>query len=454
VGTICTSQETAYAGASQIATNRENRETGACTKAAPHPSENLLPRLTGSGNLSAATPPNHGPKRGPVAKRRFQKGCFQLNDGKAYSFYYEDFQQSDGALGTRKVRHLIGPVGPSGISERAARREHDRIMQEVNRKRGSVPPAVKGKTFADAVAAWRTAVAPNLSPSTVRQRESYLRQHILPRFKDSAPHSLDISAVQQFATDLRKKLSRKTVINVLGTIFVILDYAGRTGTLVSKVSFSDIKLGSDTAETTAPFFTRNQAARIIAAAKEPYKTMFALAWTTGLRAGELLALTKHDLDFSRQTIRVNKSSDDNTRQIRQPKTKNSTAILPMPSALEAMLRNYLAHHWRPNPSGLLFPSRKGVHPRWRDNCVKYGLHPILKRLGIPYENVGLHAFRHGLATELAESAVPLPVLQQQMRHADVRTTLRVYAHAIPSSQREVMERLGSSISTVVPIGTE
>ena len=93
-----------------------------------------------------------------------------------------------------------------------------------------------------------------------------------------------------------------------------------------------------------------------------------------------MALTKHDLDFNRQTIRVNKSSDDNTRQIRQPKTKNSTAILPMPSALEAMLRNYLAQHWRPNPSGLLFPSHKGIHPRWRDNCVKYGLHPILKRL--------------------------------------------------------------------------
>jgi len=65
----------------------------------------------------------------------------------------------------------------------------------------------------------------------------------------------------------------------------------------------------------------------------------------------------------------------------------------MASGLEAMLRNYLAQHWRPNPSGLLFPSRKGIHLRWRDNRVKYGLHPILKRLGIPYENVWLHAFR-------------------------------------------------------------
>ena len=87
--------------------------------------------------------------------------------------------------------------------------------------------------------------------------------------------------------------------------------------------------------------------------------------------------------------------------------------------------------------------------------MKYGPKPVLKRLGIPDSNVGLHAFRHGLATELAELAVPLPVLQQQMRHADVRTTLRIYAHEIPFSQRDVIEQLANrSISTVVPISKE
>jgi integrase len=302
------------------------------------------------------------------------------------------------------------------------------------------------------VEAWRSAVAPHLSPSTVRQRESYLRTHINPRFGDAAPHMLDVSALQQFATELRKVLSRKTVINILGTIFVILEYAGRCGTLVPKVSFADMELGISTSDPETAFFTRAQVGRIIAAAKEPYKTMFAVAWATGLRAGELLALTVADLDFQRKNIRVNKSSDDNTRQIRQPKTKNSTALLPIPSGLEAVLENHLAHHWKPNPAGFLFANPLGTHPRWRDNVVKYGLKPVLKKLGIPAHNVGLHAFRHGLATELADAAVPLPVLQQQMRHADVRTTLRVYTRAIPASQRDAMERIGESISTVVPIG--
>jgi len=86
-----------------------------------------------------------------------------------------------------------------------------------------------------------------------------------------------------------------------------------------------------------------------------------------------------------------------------------------------------------------------------DNVVKYGLKPVLKKLGLPTKDAGLHAFRHGLATELAERSAPIPVLQQQMRHADVRTTLRVYAHAIPQSQRDAME--GIPIGTNVPIGT-
>ena len=74
--------------------------------------------------------------------------------------------------------------------------------------------------------------------------------------------------------------------------------------------------------------------------------------------------------------------------------------------------------------GILFATRNGLRPRSRDNVVKCGLKPVPRKLGIPTANTGLHAFRHGLATELAESAVPLTVLQNQLRHADVKTTLK------------------------------
>ena len=114
--------------------------------------------------------------------------------------------------------------------------------------------------------------------------------------------------------------------------------------------------------------------------------------------------------------------------------------------LASVLQNYLEKAWRENPKRLLFPNRKRTHPMWRDNVVKYGLKPVLKKLGIPTKFAGLHAFRHGLATELADKNAPIPVLQKQMRHADVRTTLEVYAHVIPQSQRDAMEAV--SIGTV------
>jgi len=126
----------------------------------------------------------------------------------------------------------------------------------------------------------------------------------------------------------------------------------------------------------------------------------------------------------------------------------------MPFALEAVLRNYLETHWKRNEAGLLFPNCKGTKPLNRVN-VKYVLKPILKKSGIPAHDVGLHAFRHGLATELANASVPLPVLQRRMRHADVHTTLRIYSHLVSDTHVDVMEKLAQrSIGTNCPIGTK
>jgi len=375
-----------------------------------------------------------------VPRRRFQKGSFVIEkNGGMYSSHYVDAVGSDGLPYTKQVKQFIGNL--SQMSERAARREHSRIMEAVNLKRGSIAPIPKGQSFADAVSKWRSAIAPNLSPATVRAMESFLRVHIVPRFGQLALNELGVHEIQQFATDLRKTISGKTTVNVLAAVFAVMKYAERCGMRVQKVGFSDLQLGSTTRENPVPFFTREQAALIIEEAKEPFKTLFSVAWFTGCRAGEILALTIDDLDFDNRTVRVNKSSDDNTRQIRQPKTKSSVAMLPMPSALEAVLRNYI-RQWTPNQGGILFATRNGLRPRSRDNVVKCGLKPVLRKLGIPSEDTGLHAFRHGLATELVESNAPLSVLQRQLRHADIATTLRIYTHAIPQSQRDAMENLG------------
>ncbi len=131
-----------------------------------------LPNLTSTNQLRdevPATPPSAGQKRGPVARRRFQKGSFVIEaDGRMYSMHYVD---ADGK--SKRMKRFLGSI--ARMSERAARREHARIMEEVNRKRVNLARVFRGQTFTDAVNKWRKAIAPNLSPATVRQRESYLR---------------------------------------------------------------------------------------------------------------------------------------------------------------------------------------------------------------------------------------------------------------------------------------
>src|SRR5260370_5326826 len=98
--------------------------------------------------------------------------------------------------------------------------------------------------------------------------------------------ALDVGTVQRFATDMLRGNSRKTIINVLGTLFSILDYARKCGTRVPDFRFSALTITADKGEYEPPYFKPEDATRIVAGAKQPYKTIFALAWATGVRARE------------------------------------------------------------------------------------------------------------------------------------------------------------------------
>jgi integrase len=108
----------------------------------------------------------------------------------------------------------------------------------------------------------------------------------------------------------------------------------------------------------------------------------------------------------------------------------------------SMLEAYLKYHWKSNPQGLLFPNRRG-RPCKRAYVVKFGLWPILKRLGLPTQRFGLHAFRHGLGTALADNRVSPKLVQSILRHADIKTTFRYYVHADADAQREALAQIQS-----------
>lgn len=375
-----------------------------------------------------------------MPKRRYQEGLFKKENGHYYSFFYRDRAMRDGTTRSVYTRIHLGKVGE--VSELSARREHDRLRQQINRERGSVPTAPKGETFEEVAKTYMTDIAPLLSPSTERQRKSHLNAHLLPRFGSMALMAIDVPTLQRFITELSSRsAARKGILNILGTANAVLGYAKKCGVRVPDIPSGSLTIAGDHDGAEAVYFKPADVQQILKLSREPYRTMFTLAAMTGLRAGELLGLTAADVDFERLMICPRKQVDDRTRVLRDLKTKKSRTPVPITEETATVIRAYLKDHWKENPQGLLFPNRKG-RPWKRAHVVKFGLWPVLKKLGLP-THAGLHAFRHGLGTALANAGASPAVVQRTLRHTDIKTTLRFYVHADADVQRTALAQVQS-----------
>jgi integrase len=149
-----------------------------------------------------------------------------------------------------------------------------------------------------------------------------------------------------------------------------------------------------------------------------YAVLFALAAGTGLRAGELYALSVSDVDLERKVITVWRSAFDGAFQT--TKTKNSRRKVAIGDALATLIKNYLAGR----TDGLMFPTRNGK-PFRNNNVLADVLHPILRELNI--ELGGLHAFRHHRVSELVMAGVSMPMIRSWIGHGSDKMVAR-YTH--------------------------
>jgi integrase len=342
----------------------------------------------------------------------------------------------------KRIRRTVtlGPV--SVMSRRHALAALQPYLDAVNT--APAPTAMKrGKTFAEAVKEWREQIAVNLKPSTVRAAESHLAQHIEPRLGSFFLQDMTAKNLQAFVTSTAATgVARKTLENILQTLFSILRTARMFGNTLPLVKRSDLVLPRAEAQKEVRFLSAKEVGQIINSAKEPFATMFAVMGMTGCRVGEVLGLKTGDLDFNRKVIYIRRSIDSRTKQEQSTKTKNSTGEVPMPEALQKRLRDFLKTGYRENQNRYLFANRNGK-PFSVGKVTEYGLWPVQDKLGIPH--TGTHAFRHAAASELLEEGAPLTVVQRQLRHGDAKTTLQKYGHVVGDSQRRAINSLAEKI---------
>jgi integrase len=307
---------------------------------------------------------------------------------------------------------------------------------------GSNPAPKTGRTLRTFVQEWESSVAPTLKPSTVRAAKSHLKTHILPAMGDLALTAITTRNVQAFVSSMSVNgLSRKSCENVLQTLSSLVKTAKAWRYIPEVFDRTALSLPRAGEKAEERFFTAKQVKQIIAASEEPYATLWAVLALTGCRAGEILALRLTDLDFDKRVIRIRRTLDGATRLTHAPKSKSSSADLPMPDGLADRLRRFIADGWRQNEAGLLFCNSKGK-PMQRDKLA-YKLQATLNELGI--DKAALHAFRHMAASELLEDGAAPSVVQRQMRHSDARITLQRYSHIIGDAQRRAVNSLSERV---------
>src|SRR5207244_9605390 len=99
----------------------------------------------------------------------------------------------------------------------------------------------------------------------------------------------------------KKTVSRKTVLNVLGTLSTILTTARNWGYNCEQINLDKLRLQARGMKYEAPSFTPDQLKRILAIAEEPWRTMFCILTLDGLRAGEVLGFKSMSHHFNPST---------------------------------------------------------------------------------------------------------------------------------------------------------
>lgn len=198
-----------------------------------------------------------------------------------------------------------------------------------------------------------------------------------------------------------------------------------------------------------------------------YDNLFRTAVSTGLRPGELFALTENDIDFENMEIHVTKTllyqklegDTCKTFHIDDPKTYTSRRTVPINKYCEeALKKQILLHKLVCNNSpyrgklefpDLIFCTKFGTPL----NSVLYSsaIEKIVNEINLMRDPLDLmekfsgHCFRHTFATRCFEAGIQPKTVQTYLGHASLQMTMDLYTSVMEQKKTEDMKLLEDTI---------
>ena len=290
-------------------------------------------------------------------------------------------------------------------------------------------------------------IKPSTKKRTFNQYSKIIKTHILPYLGDLKLEELTPLIIQKFITKLsingNKCTGKGLSASYIRMIVSIIKNSLKAAHLISylpnytldKVNYPKI------IEKKIECFTINEQKKIEFAVKTTKKDKYLgiiLCLYTGLRIGELLALTWNDIDFEKSILIISKtcydSSEEGTRirNINMPKTKNSIREIPLPTKILEMLKEMKK---KSKCEFVIAEGEKFVYMRSYQRTFEL----LLKKLKIPHK--GFHSLRHTFATRALECGMDVKTLSEILGHKNPTITLNRYVHSLWEHKKEMMNKL-------------
>ena len=159
---------------------------------------------------------------------------------------------------------------------------------------------------------------------------------------------------------------------------------------------------------------------------------FQMLYWTGIREGELLALTPADFDFERGTVKISKTYQRLKGQdvITSPKTKKSNRTIQMPDFLCQEMQEFFKMQYGLKKKDRIFTVTKSYLHHEMDRGAKAA--------GV--KRIRIHDLRHSHISLLIDKGFSAVAIADRVGHESIEITYR-YAHLFPSKQKEMANRL-------------
>ncbi len=163
--------------------------------------------------------------------------------------------------------------------------------------------------------------------------------------------------------------------------------------------------------------------------------MFELLFWTGMREGELLALTKDDFDFGQMTVKISKTYFRSNKEdiITAPKTDNSIRTIDLPKFLVDEVIDYCDRLYKHPDDARLFPIvAEALQHTMKRHIAKAGV-----------KKIRVHDLRHSHCAYLINQGIQPLIIKERLGHKDIKITMNTYGHLYPSEQKKVADMLHS-----------